>query len=50
MLCFGALALCFFFLQQRQKPFGAKWLLALIATSVSFGLAISIKWTGVATI
>ncbi len=50
MFCFTTLAFCFFFLQQRQKPFGLKWFLALITSSLFFGLAISIKWTGVATI
>jgi len=50
MLTFEVLALCFFFLQQRQKPFGLKWFLALILTGLFFGLTISIKWTGLATI
>ena len=50
MLTFEVLALCFFFLQQRQKSFGAKWFFYLILTILFFGLAISIKWTGLATI
>jgi len=50
MLTFEVLALCFFFLQQRQKSFGAKWFFYLILTSLFFSLAISIKWTGLTTI
>jgi len=50
MLTFEVLALSFFFLQQRQKSFSAKWFGYLILMSLFFGLTISIKWTGLATI
>jgi len=50
LLFFEALTFCFFFLYQRQKTFSAKWFIYLILTGISFGLAISIKWTGLATI
>lgn len=50
LLFFEISAFCFFFLYQRQKSFGLKWLVLLILAGVSFGLAISIKWTGLAAI
>ncbi|MDD2753065.1 MAG: phospholipid carrier-dependent glycosyltransferase [Candidatus Portnoybacteria bacterium] len=50
MLFFEVLTLCFFFLWQRQKSFGAKWFSYLFLTAIFFGLTISIKWTGLATI
>ena len=50
MLTFEALTFGFFFLYQRQKTYRAKWFLYLILTGVFFGLTISIKWTGLATI
>ena len=50
MLFFEVLTLCFFFLYQRQKSFSAKWLGYLFLTAIFFGLTISIKWTGLATI
>lgn len=49
LLFFEILSLCFFFLYQRQKSFSRKWLIFLSLTAISFGLAISIKWTGLAT-
>jgi len=49
LLFFEILALCFFFLYQKQKSFSFKWLIFLALTAVSLGLAISIKWTGAAT-
>ncbi|MBU1102074.1 phospholipid carrier-dependent glycosyltransferase [Patescibacteria group bacterium] len=50
MLTFEVLCFCFFFLYQRQKSFGAKWFGYLILTGAFFGLTISVKWTGLATI
>ena len=50
MLFFEVLTLCFFFLWQRQKSFGAKWFGYLFLTAIFFGLTISIKWTGLAAI
>jgi len=50
LIFFEVLTLCFFFLWQRQKSFGAKWFSYLFLTAIFFGLTISIKWTGVATI
>ncbi len=50
MLTFEVLCFCFFFLYQRQKSFSVKWFIYLIAAAISFGLAISVKWTGLATI
>lgn len=50
MLTFGILTFCFFFLYQRQRRFALKWFIFLILTGISFGLTISIKWTGLATI
>lgn len=50
LLFFTILTFCFFFLYQRQKSFSAKWFIWLILTGISFGLAVSIKWTGLATI
>ncbi len=50
LVFFSVLAFCFFFLYQRQKTYSAKWFLFLILTGASFGLSISIKWTGLATI
>ena len=50
MLCFEVLALCFFFLSQRQKSFTAKWLEYLALTGIFAGLTFSVKWTGLAVI
>ena len=50
MLTFEVLTLCFFLLSQRQKSFSAKWWSYLMLTAMFFGLTISIKWTGLATI
>ncbi|KKT76377.1 MAG: hypothetical protein UW72_C0007G0024 [Parcubacteria group bacterium GW2011_GWF2_44_7] len=50
LLLFEFLAFCFFLLWQRQKTYGVKWWSYLALTGLSFGLTISIKWTGVATI
>lgn len=50
LLFFSTLALCFFFLCQRQKSFGKKRFVFLVLTAISFGLAVSIKWTGLAVI
>lgn len=50
LLLFEFLAFCCFFLWQRQKSYGAKWWLYLTLIGVGFGLTISIKWTGVATL
>jgi dolichyl-phosphate-mannose-protein mannosyltransferase len=50
MLTFEALTFCFFFLYQCQKTYRAKWFLYLILSGIFFGLTISIKWTGLATI
>jgi len=50
LIFFEVLTLCFFFLWQRQKSFNAKWFGYLFLTAIFFGLTISIKWTGVATI
>ena len=50
MLFFGTLTFCFFFLFQRQKSFSGKWLFYLLFTGLFFGLTISVKWTGLATI
>ncbi len=50
LIFFEVLTLCFFFLYQRQKRFGLKWFAFLILAALSFGLTISAKWTGLATI
>ena len=50
MLFFEVLTLCFFFLWQRQKSFSARWFGYLLLTAIFFGLTISVKWTGLATI
>jgi len=50
MLTFEALTFCFFFLYQRQKSFSLRWFIYLILSALCFGLTISIKWTGLATI
>lgn len=50
MLSFEVTALCFFLLWQKQKSYSAKWFSYLLLTAVFFGLAISVKWTGLATI
>lgn len=50
LIFFEILALCFFFLYQKEKYFSFKWFVYLILTATSFGLAISIKWTGLATL
>jgi len=50
MLCFEVLTLCFFFLWQQQKSFGAKWFGYLALTGIFAGLTISVKWTGLAVI
>jgi dolichyl-phosphate-mannose-protein mannosyltransferase len=50
LLFFGILALCFFILWQKQKSFSARWFFFLAMTGISFGLTISIKWTGLAVL
>ena len=50
LVSFEVLTFCFFFLWQRQKSFSAKWFGYLAMTALLFGLTISIKWTGLATI
>ncbi len=50
LVSFEILTFCFFFLWQRQKSFSAKWFSYLALTALFFGLTISIKWTGLATI
>ena len=50
LVSFEVLTFCFFFLWQRQKSFSAKWFSYLALTALFFGLTISIKWTGLATI
>jgi len=50
LLFFGVLTLCFFFLLQRKRRYSRGWFLFALLTGVSFGLAISIKWTGLAVI
>ncbi len=50
MLFFEILTFCFFFLYQRQGRFTLKWFIILILTGISFGLTISVKWTGLATL
>jgi dolichyl-phosphate-mannose-protein mannosyltransferase len=50
LLFFEVLTFCFFFLWQKQKSFTAKWFGYLVLTGLFFGLTISVKWTGLATI
>lgn len=50
LVSFEILTFCFFFLWQRQKSFSARWFSYLVLTAFFFGLTISIKWTGLATI
>lgn len=50
LIFFGVLTLCFFFLYQRQKVFSGKWFFFLILAGIFFGLAISIKWTGLSVL
>jgi len=50
LVSFEVLTFCFFFLWQRQKSFSLKWFNYLVLTSLFFGLTLSIKWTGLATI
>lgn len=50
LLFFGALALCFFFLYQREKSFSKKWYFLLVLAGISAGLAASVKWTGLAAL
>lgn len=50
LVSFEVLTFCFFFLWQRQKSFSTKWFSCLILTALFFGLTVSIKWTGLATI
>jgi len=50
LLFFEVLTFCFFFLWQRQTVFSRRWWAYLIFTAIFFGLTISVKWTGVATL
>ncbi len=50
LVFFEILAFCFFLLYQKEKSFSKKWFAFLILTGVNFGLAVSIKLTGLATI
>jgi len=50
LVSFEVLTFCFFFLWQHQKSFSTKWFGYLSLTALFFGLTISIKWTGLATI
>ncbi len=50
LIFFEILTLCFFLLYQKEKSFSFKWFIYLILTAISFGLTISIKWTGLATL
>ncbi len=50
LVFFEILTLCFFLLCQKEKGFTKKWLAFLALAGISFGLTISIKWTGLATI
>lgn len=50
LVFFGVLTFCFFILYQKQKSFSLRWFILLIAASISFGLTVSIKWTGLATL
>ena len=49
LLSFSALSLCFFFTFLKQKGPGKKQYAFLLLAGVFLGLAISIKWTGLAT-
>ena len=50
LVFFEILTLCFFLLCQKEKGFTKKWLAFLALAGISFGLTISIKWTGLAAI
>lgn len=50
LLFFEFLTFSLFLIYQKQKSFSKKWLSYLALTGISFGLTISIKWTGLATI
>ncbi len=50
LLFFEILTFCFFFLWQKQKSFSWRWWFFLFLTALFFGLTISVKWTGVATL
>ncbi|MDP3057330.1 MAG: phospholipid carrier-dependent glycosyltransferase [bacterium] len=50
LVFFEILTFCFFLLYQKEKIFSKKWFAFLALTGVSFGLTVSIKWTGLATI
>lgn len=50
LLFFEILTFCFFLLYQKQKSFSSKWFSFLALAGIGFGLTISIKWTGLATI
>lgn len=49
LLFFSVLALCFFFLFLEQKTYGRNWFAFLSLSAIASGLAMSIKWTGLAT-
>ncbi len=48
LVFFAALTLCLFFLQQKQISYDYKWFAYSLLTGISFGLAVSIKWSGFA--
>lgn len=50
LIAFEILTLCFFLLWQRQKPYSTAWFFYLSAAGIFFGLAASVKWTGLAVI
>jgi dolichyl-phosphate-mannose--protein O-mannosyl transferase len=50
LLFFEILTFSLFLLYQKEKSFSKKWFICLALTGISFGLAISIKWTGLAAI
>jgi len=49
LVFFEILTLCFFLIYQRQKSFSRRWVIFLLLTGIGFGLAVSIKWAGLAT-
>lgn len=47
---FEILTLCFFLLYQKEKSFSKRWFVFLALAGISFGLTVSVKWTGLAAI